>query len=112
MPRPQYAGANDDGGVPRVSRSSGITQSVTVVWDHAHGRQVASEESAEQRGAHVPHVSLGPVSAPAPSRVAQSGARILRLRRVGGDLSPFRPLLPLGDPPRRVDRVARGQLVS
>ena len=75
-------------------------------------RATNTNASKDKRRAHVSVISLGSVPATAPGRVAQSRAGVLRLRRVGGDLPPFRPVLPLGDPSRRVDHVARSHLVS
>lgn len=89
-----------------------------------HGRRQREQASSlssdqlERKGRRLgaatdlPDLSPGALPAPAPSRSAEPRARILRLRRVGRDLPPLLPLLPLGDPSRRVDRVARGQLVS
>ena len=105
---PQYAAATE---VPRVSSFNPQVVVLTSEIHGAHDRRAASE-SAERGRAHFADVSPGSVPATASGRVAQSRARVLRLRRVGGDPSPLRPLLPLGDPPGRVDRVARGQLVS
>lgn len=62
--------------------------------------------------AHITNVPFGPVPSATTRRIAEPCARILRVRRVGGDLSRFCLVLPLGDPPRQVDHTAWGDLVS